>query len=152
MKIKKLKKKIYSDKKPTKLWTMSAKSDKFFYYSKRKKTKLLWPMNAKSDTWLPGSIYNKIRIFWIDSKNFISWDSGTDRESEGDEEKYRVEEPHVFELWRFEGESQISIFYRANILSKTFIPYCNHDFPKMFPHSYALLRCHVVYKNAFLWN
>ena len=38
MKIKKLKKKIYSDKKPTKLWTMSAKSDKFFYYSKRKKT------------------------------------------------------------------------------------------------------------------
>ena len=152
MKIKKLKKKNYSEKKPTKSWTMSAKSDKFFYYSKRKKTtKSSWPMSAKSDTWLPGSIYNKIRIFWIGSKNFISWDSGTDRESEGDE-KYGVEESHVFELWRFEGESQISIFYRANILSKTFIPYCNHDCLKIFPHSFALLGCNVVYKNAFLWN
>ena len=33
--------------------------------------------------------------------------------------------------------SQISIFFRTNILSKPFIPYCSHDWPKTFPHCYA---------------
>ena len=44
-------------------WPMSAKSDKKFIYSKRKKnTKLSSPMSAKSDTQLPGFIYDEIRI------------------------------------------------------------------------------------------
>ena len=58
-------------------------------------------------------------------------------------------EPHVSELWHFEEGSQISVFYRTNILSKTFIPYCSHDCAKTFPHSYAMLRGLVQYKNAF---
>ena len=51
--IKKFKKfKKYAEINPTKLsWSMSAKSDKKSFYSKRKKTtKLSWPMSAKSDT------------------------------------------------------------------------------------------------------
>ena len=33
----------------------------------------------------------------------------------------------------------ISIFYRTTILSKAFIPYCSHKWPKTFSHSYAAL-------------
>ena len=67
-------------------------------------------------------------------KNIRTWGCGTSRSG----------------LGRFEGGSHISIFYRRNILSKTFIPYCSHDCAKSFLHSYALLRCIVLYKNVFL--
>ena len=58
-------------------------------------------------------------------------------------------EPHAPELWHFDRGSHISIFYRTNILSKTIIPYCSQDCAKTFPHSYALLRCLVLYKKRF---
>ena len=61
-------------------------------------------------------------------------------------------ETHVFELRRFEGVGdQKFLFSTGQIFcQKTFIPYCSHEWPKTFPHSYALLRCLVFYKNAFL--
>ena len=57
----------------------------------------------------------------------------------------------MFSSYRaLKGWSQIFIFYRTNILSKIFIPYCSNDWPKTFPHSYALLPYLVFYKNGFL--
>ena len=41
-------------------------------------------------------------------------------------------EPRVSKLWRFEGRSQISLFYRTNILSSNFIPYCSQIVLKCF--------------------
>ena len=65
-------------------------------------------------------------------------------------QEHGVVERHVSEFWRFEEGSHISIFYRTNILSKTFLPYCSHDCAKTFPLTYELLRCLVLYKNTFL--
>ena len=59
------------------------------YYSEKKPTKISWLMSAKSDTQLPCFIWKELRILWIASKNFSSWDSGTDRETGGDSEKYK---------------------------------------------------------------
>ena len=141
-----------------------------FFYSKRKKTQnYLGP-------WVPNLILSyqalyitKYGFFWIASKNFSSWDHYIS----GEELIEKVEEieknirtwgcgtSHFRDmaLWRRwgevergEGGSQISIFYSTNIWPKTFIPYCSHEWLKTFPHSCALLRCLVFYKNAFLLN
>ena len=49
MKIKKLKKKCYSEKNPTKLsWLIIAKSDKKNFIKNEKNTKLPWPMSYQA--------------------------------------------------------------------------------------------------------
>ena len=42
--------------------------------------------------------------------------------------------PHVFKLQRFEGGSQIFIFYKTNILSKSFMLNCGQCWCETFPH------------------
>ena len=74
---------------------MSPEFDKNVFYSKRKKKQNYHGL------WVPNLILSyqalyiaKLGLFWIASKNFSSWDhyisgNGTDRESEGDYEKYK---------------------------------------------------------------
>ena len=57
-------KKIYSEKKSTKLHGPEVPNLINFFYSKRKKNiKLPGPMRAKSDTELPCFAYRRVRIF-----------------------------------------------------------------------------------------
>ena len=100
-------------------------------------------MSAKSDTFF-GSLLKTFRykitilaiVELVDKveeikKNIRTWGCGTSRFP-------------AMELSRGGRRgSQISIFFRTNILSKPFIPYCSHDWPKTFPHCYAVLFSYI---------
>ena len=103
------------------------------YYSEKK------PQNYH-DPWVP----NLIR-FWIASKNFWLLLAIVELVEKEEEIRKNIRTwgcgtSHFPAMALSRGGrrgSQISIFFRTNILSKPFIPCCSHDWPKTFPHCYA---------------
>ena len=149
-------KKYYSEKNPTKLsWPMRAKSDNFFLFKKKKKHKIT--MTHKCHMWylvtMPYMSWSKdffgssLKTFQLRitilvvgklidkveeiNKNIRTWGCGTSHFEAGVTNFYFLQEKYFANFFFF------------------FFSYCSHEWPRMFPHTCALLRCLVFYKKRF---
>ena len=124
------------------------------FYSEKKFPKLSWPKKNKIKKNIIQKKTHKIIMthecqiwyfFWIASKNF--WLLSAIVELVEKEEEIR-KNIRTWGCWTshfpamalsrgVRRGSQISIFFRTNISSKAFVPYCSHDWPKTFPHCYV---------------